>query len=111
MVLGQGLVTAAGESCAMAALLSHSTSFARRKLHLGYRSATLLHDTPIGRRGETLRGHEFHYSSLVDAGDDLPLADLADATGASLGVGGARRGRVSGGFFHVIARDEAASSS
>ena len=111
MVLGQGLVTAAGERCAMAGLLSHSTSFARRKLHLGYRSATLLHDACIGKRGETLRGHEFHYSSLIDAGDDQPLANLADATGASLGAVGARRGGVSGAYFHVIARDEASPSA
>ena len=111
MVLGQGLVTAAGERCAMAGLLSHSTSFARRKLHLGYRSATLLQDGCLGRRGETLRGHEFHYSSLVDAGDDLPLADLADASGASLGAVGARRGQVSGAYFHIIARDEASPSA
>ena len=107
MVLGQGLVTAAGERCSMAGLLSHSTSFAERRLHLGYRSATLLHDGCIGKRGQTLRGHEFHYSSLIEAGDDLPLASLTDATGVSLGAVGASRGGVSGAFFHVIARDEA----
>jgi cobyrinic acid a,c-diamide synthase len=103
MVLGRGLETAEGELCAMAGLLSHTTSFARRRMNLGYRSATLLQDCPLGRRGAVIRGHEFHYSQVLDAGDDLALADLRDAAGRSLGPSGARRGHVSGAYFHAIA--------
>ena len=87
----------------MTGLLSHATSFAKRKLHLGYRSARLLGDTALGRRETTLRGHEFHYASLVDAGSDQPFAELADAEGRKLGPAGGRRGHVTGTFFHTIA--------
>ena len=41
MVLGAGLVDPDGEFHAMAALLPLQTSFAERRLHLGYRRARL----------------------------------------------------------------------
>jgi cobyrinic acid a,c-diamide synthase len=103
MVLGQGLETADGELWPMAGLLGHATSFARRKMNLGYRAAALLQDCPLGPRGAVIRGHEFHYSQLIDAGHDAALADLKDAAGRSLGPSGGRRGWVSGAYFHAIA--------
>jgi cobyrinic acid a,c-diamide synthase len=103
MVLGQSLEDAAGRAHAMTGLMGHSTSFAKRKLHLGYRTARLLSDSVLGRGGTILRGHEFHYASLVGAGDDEPFAELSDSEGRPLGKSGGRRGKVSGTFFHAIA--------
>jgi cobyrinic acid a,c-diamide synthase len=103
MVLGQSLEDAAGHCHAMSALLGHTTSFAKRKLHLGYRMARLLSDTILGAKGTIVRGHEFHYASLISAGSDEPFAEFSDAEGQALGRAGARRGRVTGSFFHVIA--------
>ena len=103
MVLGVSLEDAGGVRHRMAGLLGHATSFATRKLHLGYRAATLLADSAIGRAGTRLRGHEFHYASLTETGNDAPLAELSDGEGGALGIAGARRGPVSGTFFHVIA--------
>ncbi len=103
MALGQGIEDASGARHAMAGLLSHETSFARRKMNLGYREATLLADSPIGAAGSMVRGHEFHYASTVDPGTDAPLAALRDAAGRGLGTAGGRRGHVTGSFFHVIA--------
>ena len=103
MVLGEVLEDADGISHPMAGLLGHATSFARRKLHLGYREATLLADSPIGRAGSRLRGHEFHYAALVATGNDEPLVELADGQGQRLGTSGSRRGHVTGTFFHAIA--------
>lgn len=106
MVLGRWIEDAEGVAHPMLDLLSHATSFAHRKMNLGYRIARLLADCPVGRSGETLRGHEFHYAQTVEPGSDLPLADLTDGTGKPLGPAGARRGYVSGSFFHAIARAE-----
>jgi cobyrinic acid a,c-diamide synthase len=106
MVLGAALIDASGDTHAMTGLLGHTTSFARRKLHLGYREATLQADTMLGAAGARLRGHEFHYASTTDPGADAPLAMLADAAGNDLGAAGGRRGLVSGSFFHVIASQE-----
>ncbi len=104
MVLGRALEDAEGESHAMLGLLGHSTSFARRKMNLGYREARLLADCALGGKGTLVRGHEFHYARMTDPGSDEPLADLADGQGNPLGPSGCRRGHVSGTFFHAIAR-------
>ncbi|HEV3186096.1 MAG TPA: cobyrinate a,c-diamide synthase [Xanthobacteraceae bacterium] len=106
MVLGQGLTDASGAHHAMAGLLGHATSFAQRRLHLGYRQARLLSGCPIGRARTYVRGHEFHYATLLSAGDDAPLAELTDGQGRPLGPTGGRRGHVTGTFFHAIAQAE-----
>jgi cobyrinic acid a,c-diamide synthase len=104
MVLGEGLEDADGVSHRMVGLLGHATSFAHRKLHLGYRQARLLSDSPLGKSATLLRGHEFHYAALTAPGQDEPLAELADSQGEKLGAAGGRRGNVTGTFFHAIAK-------
>ncbi|MDG4880024.1 cobyrinate a,c-diamide synthase [Mesorhizobium sp. WSM4884] len=104
MVLGESLEDANGVSHEMLGLLGHSTSFARRKMNLGYREARLRAACPLGAEGTLIRGHEFHYAQMLAAGNDEPLADLADGQGNPLGASGYRRGHVSGTFFHAIAR-------
>jgi cobyrinic acid a,c-diamide synthase len=106
MVLGEGIEDASGARHAMTGLLGHATSFAKRRLHLGYREAQLRASSPIGAAGAIVRGHEFHYATLVAAGPDEPLVELADAQGRTIGTDGGRRGRVTGTFFHAIARRE-----
>ncbi len=103
MVLGAGLIDAQGMRHQMAGLLGITTSFAKRKLTLGYRDAELMHDCVLGARGAHLRGHEFHYATIAEKGDDEPLAALKDAYGSSPSLSGSIRGTVTGGFFHVIA--------
>ena len=106
MVLGEGLVDADGARHAMTGLLTHATSLAERRLHLGYRAAILLQDCPLGAAGTRLRGHEFHYTTLIEPGSDEPLAELFDAEGTALGPSGGRSAHVTGTFFHAIAREE-----
>lgn len=103
MVLGMSLEDADGKTHRMAGLLSHATSFAHRRLHLGYREARLLADSPLGMAGARLRGHEFHYAVTIHPGNDEPLVELADGQGNLLGTSGGRRGQVTGTFFHAIA--------
>jgi cobyrinic acid a,c-diamide synthase len=104
MVLGERLEDAEGVSHAMTGLLSHATSFATRKMNLGYRQATLCADGPMGRAGQVIRGHEFHYAKVIEPGTDEPFATIADGTGQPMGKSGGRRGQVTGTFFHAIAR-------
>ena len=104
MALGRGLVDADGVRHAMAGLLAVETSFARRRLHLGYRQATLSGDCGLGRAGTEYRGHEFHYAAVVDEDAGPPLFSAADAKGRALGPAGRRRGSVFGSFLHLIDR-------
>ena len=105
MVLGQTLTDAEGKAHAMAGLLPVTTSFAKRKLSLGYRAARLLQDHPLGCAGTILRGHEFHYATGLEASGNAPFADMTDAYGGDWQPAGSRLGYASGTFFHIIACD------
>jgi cobyrinic acid a,c-diamide synthase len=84
----------------MAGLLPLSTSFATRRLQLGYRRLKPLAGAPWE---EELRAHEFHYSTLVSEGDAERLFAAEDAAGEPLPPMGLRRGRVMGSYAHVFA--------
>jgi len=107
MVLGRSLTDADGVSHAMAGLLSVETSFAKRKMNLGYRRAVLQADGALGPAGTALTGHEFHYASIVAQGEDSPFAVVTDPHGSAPAPAGSRRGPVTGSFFHAIATAEA----
>lgn len=102
MALGRTLEDADGVVHAMAGLLPIDTSFRLRKLHLGYRRATWRSDMPFAAAGSTSVGHEYHHATLTSGGGE-PLADMVDGEGGPLPPAGTRNGRVTGGFFHLIA--------
>ncbi|MET3826240.1 cobyrinic acid a,c-diamide synthase [Sphingomonas sp. PvP055] len=104
MALGQGLIDADGTRHAMAGLLGLVTSYAQRRMHLGYRHATLVAPMAGATVGATLRGHEFHYSTILEQ-PDPPLAQVVDAEGTAVAETGSYRGSVTGTFFHLIAPD------
>src|SRR6185369_12837900 len=105
MVLGRSLTDAAGKAHPMLGLLPVETSFARRKLHLGYRQITLCNDAPLGRKGDGMRGHEFHYASVTAQDAEGRLFTACDAAGRDIGAYGHRRGSVCGSFLHLVDRD------
>jgi len=86
----------------MAGLLPLDTSFAKRRLHLGYRHAVTATATPFGPAGTALRGHEFHYSSIVSEDSSQPLFIVRDARATDLGAMGTRYGGVMGSFLHIV---------
>lgn len=102
MAMGAALIDREGKGHQMAGLLGLVTSFGKRRMHLGYRLAVL--DAPIPGHGAAarLRGHEFHYSTIVEQ-PDMALARVVDATGEAVAETGSRRGHATGTFFHLIA--------
>ncbi len=104
MVLGEGLVDAAGQRHAMAGLLPLETSFAAPRLHLGYRDAEMLRDAPFAASGARFRGHEFHYAAVTQEGGAHPLFRCSDSSGKDLGNMGLAAGTVMGSFIHLIDR-------
>ena len=106
MALGTALIDKDGRSHAMAGLLGLVTSYEKRKFHLGYRRAVLDHPMPGHAAGSALRGHEFHYSIILDQ-PDAALARVTDADGNPVPETGSHRGHVTGTFFHLIAEDAA----
>ena len=98
MAMGEGLVDANGSRHEMLGLLSLETSFANRKLNLGYRMLT-----PNRLWSIPLTGHEFHYATTLRADGD-PLFQATDAEGSKLPNMGLVKGTSSGSFAHIIDR-------
>jgi len=105
MAMGKALVDKDGNSHEMAGLLGLVTSYAKRKMHLGYRQAQLLKPSPGFDQGASLKGHEFHYSTILEQPDE-PLADVTDANNILLPETGSVVGKASGTFFHLISSVE-----
>ena len=107
MAMGEAIIDKDGTRHQMAGLLGLVTSFEKRKMHLGYRNAVLVQPIPGHAAGSHLRGHEFHYSTILDQ-PDASLASVTDATGAGVTETGSSRlqplgGLSTGTFFHLIA--------
>lgn len=108
MALGEVLIDKDGNSHEMAGLLGLATSYEKRKFHLGYRRAVLKAAMPGADAGAVLRGHEFHYTTILEE-RDAPLADVFDADGNPVPETGSRKGHVTGTFFHMITPEEHAA--
>jgi cobyrinic acid a,c-diamide synthase len=97
MVLGHTLTDADGTDHKMAGLLDLHTSFAKRKLHLGYRMLQGLDSSMSG----AFTAHEFHFATTVRA-VGAPLFQAWDAEGMRLKDMGLVEGNVRGSFAHII---------
>lgn len=99
MTLGEALVDASGTAHKMAGLLPLTTSFATRKLHLGYRNISATRGPFKGQ----WKAHEFHYATTLHA-NGTPLFEATDATDTALPAMGLCQERVAGSFAHIIDR-------
>jgi len=100
MTLGTRIIDSGGTAFDMAGLLDLETSFAARKLHLGYRN--LLATAQLGWLGnQPITGHEFHYTQATFENGD-PLFSARDMTGNVLGNMGLVKGSVAGSYAHII---------
>jgi cobyrinic acid a,c-diamide synthase len=72
MYLSRG-IEADGRFYPLAGILPARTRMLPARKALGYVEAALTEDSLWGRRGDVLRGHEFHYSELIDD----PISDPA----------------------------------
>ena len=65
MYLCQELYDQKGNRYPMVGCFPFATKMFPRLKALGYREITLTAETVIGKKGQTMRGHEFHYSELT----------------------------------------------
>jgi len=99
MVLGEMLEDKKGKTYPMLGLLPLKTSIKTPRLHLGYRQIKNISLFPLPQQ---MRGHEFHYSSIIYQGKTEPLFQTSDALGQNLATCGLVCGRVAGSFIHLI---------
>ncbi len=66
MYLSKGIYDFDGNFYKMAQVFPFKTAMKKGRVNLGYREVRLLRDSIIGKPGTVLRGHEFHYSEIID---------------------------------------------
>ncbi|MCA1785316.1 MAG: cobyrinate a,c-diamide synthase, partial [Desulfobacteraceae bacterium] len=88
---------------AMAGCFDLCVHMSGRLRSLGYREITFTQDTVIGAKGDRVRGHEFHYSSVTSAGDDRcnSVFQVTSRAGQDVQVHGYQAGRTLGSYLHV----------
>jgi cobyrinic acid a,c-diamide synthase len=85
----------------MAGILPVETVMEDHLHRLGYREATLLSAGLFGPVGTVVRGHEFHWSSLVGEPGNTAFYALRRADGTPAGRAGIRRDNVWASYLHV----------
>lgn len=97
-----------GAEHAMVGLLP-GKSVMTSSLTLGYREVLAIRDTLLLRAGETVRGHEFHYSQWNDRPADLPWAYRL--SGTTTGTEGWASEQLLASYVHLhfVARPELAT--
>ena len=78
----------------------HCTMLPRRKA-LGYRQVELTEDGITGSRGETARGHEFHYSEISPMPDQIARNYRVTRQGVCLGDEGYRLRNCLASYIHL----------
>lgn len=66
MYLGKQCIDTDHTSHDLVGVLPYTFQMGTSRAQLGYREITLLRDTIIGRAGTRLRGHEFHWSHIIE---------------------------------------------
>jgi cobyrinic acid a,c-diamide synthase len=66
MYLSQGIYDFTSAFFPMAGVFPFETEMRKGRSHLGYREILLEEECILGSKGETCRGHEFHYSQIKD---------------------------------------------
>ncbi|WP_258360476.1 cobyrinate a,c-diamide synthase [Moorella sulfitireducens (nom. illeg.)] len=74
MYLTRGITDLEGRTWELAGIVPAGCRMQARLAGLGYREALLCRDTILGKKGDPIRGHEFHYSLLTGMAGDFPPA-------------------------------------
>lgn len=97
MYLCTSLTDMDGKCFPMAGIFPFAASMQKKLSSLGYRQVVLEADTILGQRGDTLHGHEFHYSTISSPDISFPTCyRLTDGRAE-----GYSHNNVLGGYIHL----------
>jgi cobyrinic acid a,c-diamide synthase len=100
MYVCRELVNASGQSYPMLDLLPARTVMQSRRAALGYISLKTSRESPLGPPGTVARGHEFHYSEILE-GAPGQVYSLRDSRGKDLPAEGFRYKNTLASYVHV----------
>ena len=69
MYLSKGIYDFNGKFFEMAGVFPFETEMKKGRSHLGYRDIALKDNCILGKKGDKLRGHEFHYSEIRNSAE------------------------------------------
>ena len=101
MYLSQGIYDFNGSFFKMAGVFPFETQMSKGGLHLGYREILLEGDCILGKKGEILRGHEFHYSHIVNSRETNRIYSVCNRSGKPLPDEGYRLNRTLASYVHL----------
>lgn len=102
MYLGESLTDSEGQTHKMCGVLPGHSQMGTRLTRFGYCEATAVQDTLFARRGEKLRGHEFHYSDFTTS--LTPVMDCQkwrDGESIQRWQGGFQHGTTFASYLHL----------
>lgn len=86
----------------MLGILPQKVMMTDRLQKLGYVQVTLQKDGLLGKTGDQLRGHEFHYSCLADSVSGWQeLYQCHNSQGTSIGLEGYAHGNILASYVHI----------
>ena len=85
MYLGRSIRDLQGDEHPMVGVIPVSSRIDSPRLSLGYRTVQALGDGPILRKGEIVRGHEFHWSVLKNNADSTKAYRILEKDGCQEG--------------------------
>lgn len=91
----------------MSGCFDFKIQMSKRLRSLGYREITLNKDTLIGKKGDVLRGHEFHYSSLKNKKpenrqkDNSGIYKVTSRAGQAITLEGYQVKNTLGSYLHI----------
>lgn len=101
MYLSQGIYDFDGNFFKMAGVFPFETQMNKGGLHLGYRKIMLEGDCILGNKGEILRGHEFHYSRIVNSAETDSIYSVRNRSGKPLPGDGYLINRTLASYVHL----------
>jgi cobyrinic acid a,c-diamide synthase len=101
MYLSQGIYDFNGSFFKMAGVFPFETQMSERGLQLGYREIMLGGDCILGKKGEIIRGHEFHYSHIVNSEKSNRIYTVRNRAGKPLPDEGYRLNRTLASYVHL----------
>lgn len=100
MVLTQSLTDLEGNIYPMAGVLPGRARM-REQLRMGYRQVKTIRDCLLLRKGETTRGHEFHYSDWVDNRAPPAAYEVVPRRGERAWTEGYAQGNLLASYVHL----------
>jgi cobyrinic acid a,c-diamide synthase len=104
MYLCENLITKQDNAYEMVGCFPFSSRMKDRLTALGYREIRLSDTTPLGGKGLTARGHEFHYSCLVEekiTPEINRVYEATDRSGTERSCPGYLRNQCLGSYVHL----------